>query len=109
VPTSQSRNSRLRILPTFDFGNGLTDTAYQDLINQVNAGIQNYNGMLTSADGVATQIDIDSKSLGDFNSRLVNAVGSKYGFDSIEYEKAGGVRTSDIKHKSHKTTATPTK
>ena len=99
VETAQIRNQGInQIEPEFDFGNGLTHQAHLAKINKVNNGIQTYNGLLTSADSVASQIDIDEKELSDFNSRLLNFIGGKYGYDSLEYEKAGGIRTSDIKH-----------
>jgi len=98
VEIAQNRNQGIgQIEPEFDFGNGLNYEAHITRINKVNNGIQSYNGLLTSADAVASQIDIDEKELSEFNSRLLNIIGSKYGYDSIEYEKAGGVRTSDIK------------
>jgi hypothetical protein len=88
---------------TFDFGNGLNSTIYETLLNEVTTDIQTYNGLLTSADGLSTQIDNKEAKLKDLNTRLLNAIGSKYGYDSIEYEKAGGVRTSDYKRSSSKT------
>ena len=98
VEIAQNRNQGIsQIEREFDFGNGLNYEAHITRINKVNNGIQSYNGLLTSADAVASQIDIDEKELSEFNSRLLNIIGSKYGYDSIEYEKAGGVRTSDIK------------
>jgi len=98
VEIAQNRNQGIsQIEREFDFGNGLNYEAHITRINKVNNGIQTYNGLLTNADAVASQIDIDEKELSDFNSRLLNIIGSKYGYDSIEYEKAGGVRTSDIK------------
>jgi hypothetical protein len=98
VETAQVRNLGIgQIEPNFDFGNGLSNEVHIAKINKVANGIQTYNGLLTNADSVSSQIDIDEKDLSDFNSRLLNIIGSKFGYDSLEYEKAGGVRTSDIK------------
>jgi len=91
--------------PTFDFGNGLNSEAYEAKYNAVTNGTQTYNGLLTTADGVGTQLDIDIHELSLLNTRLLNAIGSKYGYDSIEYEKAGGLRQSDVKRSNHKTAA----
>lgn len=87
----------------FDFGNGLNNEVYETKVNAVTNGIKTYNGLLTSADGVGTQLDIDIHDLSLLNTRILNAVGSKYGYDSIEYEKAGGLRQSDIKRSNSKT------
>lgn len=88
----------------FDFGNGLNIEAYETKINAVTNGIQTYNGLLTSADGVGTTLDNDIHELKALNTRILNAIGSKYGYDSIEYEKAGGLRQSEIKRSNNKTT-----
>ena len=107
VDIAQVRNLGIgQIEPNFDFGNGLNNEAHNAQIKKVNDGIQTYNGLLTSADSVSSQIDIDIKNLCDFNSRLLNFVSSKYGYDSLEYEKAGGVRTSDIKRTIRKQVTT---
>ena len=94
--------------PAFDFGNGLSIASYQSMIDDIHTDILAYNNMLTSADGLSTQIDNKEDQLKDLNVRLLNAVGSKYGYDSIEYEKAGGTRKSDYKktgNKSNNSTA----
>jgi len=98
-----------QVEPAFDFGNGLTSNAYELLIKAVITDIQTYNGLLTTADGLGTQIDTEEQKLKDFSSRILNAIGSKYGYDSIEYEKAGGIRTSDYKRNSKTTTTSTTK
>jgi prophage DNA circulation protein len=87
-----------KIDPAFDFGQGLNITAYQSLIDKVNQGVKTYNGFLTDADAVAATLDTDSKALSDMNSRALNAVGGKYGFNSSEYKEVGGTRQSDYKH-----------
>lgn len=88
--------------PEFNVGNGLDIKTYEDLMNRVISGNDTYNGLLIQADGVGSQLDIDEKELSDMNSRVLNAIGGIYGFDSIEYEKVGGVRTRDIKHPGRK-------
>jgi hypothetical protein len=90
---------------SFNFGNGLNTDVYETKMNAVTNGILTYNGLLTSADGVGTQLDSDIHELSLLNTRLLNAIGSKYGYDSIEYEKAGGLRQSDIKRSKQKTAA----
>mgnify|MGYP001809844811 CR=1 FL=1 len=94
-----------QIDPVFDFGNGLNVASYETLINEVQSDVLAYNNLLTRADGMSSQIDINEARLKDLNSRLLNAVGSKYGYNSIEYEKAGGTRTSDYKKVGKQTSA----
>ena len=87
-----------KIDPAFDFGQGLTSTEYQNLIDKVNQGVKSYNGFLTHADTVAATLDTDLKALTDMNSRALNAIGGRYGFNSAEYKEVGGTRQSDYKH-----------
>jgi len=99
VETAQNRITGIeQFAPKFDFGKEFTSVIYQSKIDKVKIGTQTYNGLLTSADAAASQLDIDEADLNDYNSRLLNYVGSQYGYDSIEYGQVGGVRTSDIKH-----------
>jgi hypothetical protein len=49
-------------------------------------------------------LDRFEKELADFSDTMLKAVGVKYGFDSIEYEKAGGTRKSDKKRSSSSNT-----
>ncbi|BDX39121.1 hypothetical protein CYCD_24760 [Tenuifilaceae bacterium CYCD] len=86
-----------------NYGVGLMEEDYLTKINRVNKLTQEYNQLLTQADGIATQLDIAERELAEISKRFLNAVGAKYGYDSVEYEKAGGVRTSDYKRTSRKT------
>jgi hypothetical protein len=81
----------------FDLGNGLTEAAYIAAIKKVDDLTKENNDLLTKVDGVATALGLAEKALSSLSSRILNGVGSKYTKDSIEYEKAGGVRTSDFK------------
>jgi hypothetical protein len=91
-----------QIDPAFDFGQGLNVTEYQNLIEKVNQGVKTYNGLLTTADGVAATLDTDSKALSDMNTRALHAFGGKYGLDSAAFKEAGGTRHSDYKRGSRK-------
>lgn len=90
-----------------DFGNGLTEEAYLAAMDKVDSLITENNDLLTKVDGVSTALDLAEKELSKLSSRFLQSVGSKYTTDSIEYEKAGGVRSSEIKRgrKSSKSTA----
>jgi len=46
----------------------------------------------------------DVKRAADFSDTMLKAVGVKYGFDSIEFEKAGGTRKSDKKRSASSNT-----
>jgi hypothetical protein len=96
--------------PTFDLGNGLNLVEYQKLLDDVREGLKAYNTLLSNADGIGTKLDNDEHALAFMNTRSLNGVGSKFGFDSVEYERAGGTRNSEIKRGGHKSSPqTPTK
>ena len=82
----------------FDFGNGLTEDAYMQSMQKVADLTAQNNDLLTKVDGISTALDQAEHDLGILSSRLLNAIGGKYTHDSIEYEKAGGIRSSEIKH-----------
>jgi hypothetical protein len=93
---------------TVTLGTDLTEVTYTAGIDKVKALTKTNNDLLTQADGVVTNLKIAEKELAKLSSRFLNGVGSKYGYDSVEYEKAGGVRTSDIKKKSTRVSAKTT-
>ncbi|NOU16901.1 MAG: hypothetical protein HOO91_05015 [Bacteroidales bacterium] len=89
-----------------NFGRGLTEVDYTTQITLVDTLTKEYNSMLIKADGISTQLDQAEKDLAELSKRFLNAVGAKYGYDSVEYEKAGGVRKSDYKRTPRKTKPT---
>ncbi len=100
---AQNRKSGMKLTETtIDFGPGLTEADYTNKIDEVSALTQSYNALLTQADSVATKLDNAEKELAELSMRFLNAIGAKYGFDSVQYENAGGVRTSDYKRSSKK-------
>ena len=90
---------------TVDFGGDLTETNFTNRINRVDTLTKKYNSLLIQADGISTELDLAEKELAELSTRLLNAVGAKYGYDSVEYEKAGGVRKRDYKRTSRKSTS----
>jgi hypothetical protein len=88
------------IVSDFDLGNGLTQAAYEQKISQVVNQTAVYNKQLAGVDTELIVLDRYEKELADFSDTMLKAVGVKYGFDSIEYEKAGGTRKSEKKRSS---------
>lgn len=90
------------IEPNIDLGNGITDAAYATEIAKVTSLTEKYNTLLSEVDGTLTALEQAEKSLADYSQRILNAVGTKFGYDSIEYEKAGGTRKSEKRRTSRK-------
>ena len=64
-----------------------------------------YNTKLSEIDGLLNEVQAEEAVLDELSTRMLAAVGVKYGKDSDEYEQAGGTRTSDRKSPARKTAA----
>jgi hypothetical protein len=53
--------------------------------------------LLSDADASLTSFESLENELSGITERMLSGVGVKFGYDSIEYEKAGGTRKGDIK------------
>lgn len=89
------------ISATLDLGNGLTLAAYNTAIEAISkpgtGKLAAYNAALAVTDQLLNELEAAEKSLGKLSETMLLAVAVKYGKDSSEYEKAGGVRTSERK------------
>jgi hypothetical protein len=103
VLKAQERNNKVKSIdPNFDFGSQLNPQSYADAIARVVDFTDQYNSHLAEVDGVLVNLMEAEKELADMSQRVLNSVGSKYGYDSPEYEKAGGTRKSDRKRTTKK-------
>lgn len=80
-----------------DLGNDVTVKAGEKLLNDSRKLLEDYNASLAAADGLLTAFEQKEKELQKFNAKVLPAGGLKYGKDSAEYEKLGGVRESERK------------
>ena len=105
---ANARAAGLRSIGALDFGNGLTSASYEQAIADAQAKLDDYNQTLSSLDEKANNLAAAEKTLQDFSERFLAGVAARFGKDSSEYEKAGGVRKSERKRpasrKSEKTT-----
>lgn len=101
------------ISQTLDLGNGLTLAAYNAgidaIINPTSGKLAAYNATLSLADEQLNDLNAAEKALSILGDRMRMAVAVKYGKDSSEYEKAGGIRTSERKAPVRKAKVTPAK
>jgi hypothetical protein len=89
-----------------DFGNGALLTALNAVTN-LQTQLNKYNQLLSDVDDALNKLEKSEKNVTDLGSRLLAGVKVKFGPDSLEYEKAGGTRASEIKRSPRtKTTAT---
>lgn len=89
------------ISPTLDLGNGLTLAAYNAAIDAIahptTGKLAVYNATLSTLDAQLNDLQAAEKSLNTLSESMLAGVGVKFGKDSNEYEKAGGVRKSERK------------
>ena len=85
------------ISPTLDLGNGLTAPMYAEEVQKLENLMNAYNLLLAQSDEGQNQAIAQEKIVRDLSERMLEGVGSKFGHDSNEYEKAGGKRKSEHK------------
>lgn len=90
-----------------DLGTGLTVAALQAAITASDAKLDAYNQTIALADAQSNEYEDSVRDAQETAVRMLAAVGAKYGFDSNEYEQAGGTRRSDRKRPVKKPQNTP--
>lgn len=90
------------ISSSLDLGGGLTVASYRSRIEGVKSKLETYNQLLSKVDAALNEVVDGEKSLRDTSERMLAGVGSKYGKDSDEYEKAGGKKKSERKRRTKK-------
>lgn len=105
VEKATTRSAGLKSISlTLDLGNGLTVVAYDAQIKKVNDKASAYNTTLSTVDDLYNDVLKEINVLNDLSERMLKGVGTAYGFDSSNYEKAGGVRKSEKKKPAKKAT-----
>ena len=77
-----------------DLGSGITLTGYRAAIAEARQGLDGYNALLSQLDEAHIRLSTAEDALQLWSRRMLAGVLSRYGPDSVEYEKAGGTRDS---------------
>lgn len=85
-----------------DLGNGMTISAFEQEIQDFEAALADYNAELSVVDAKMQKVRDAEKTLNESTDRWLSLVGGRYGKDSEEYQKAGGVRKSLRKRSQRK-------
>lgn len=85
------------INPTLEVREGLTVKDYTDKIESLRESIEAYNTALSNIDILLTHIVESEKDLADYSDQFLRGIAYKFGHNSDEYYKAGGIRKSDRK------------
>ena len=100
---AESRNQGITTFDDkYDLGNGYTKIAYEAKINALKKKMFDHNALIDLVNAAANEIEAMEKELNTFSSGALKAVGLKFGFNSNEYEMAGGTRISDKKKPTKK-------
>ena len=94
------RAAGLRSIGAQDFGGGLTSASYEQALADTRTRLDDYNQALSTVDEKANLLAASEKTLQDLSERVLAGVAARYGKDSNEYEKVGGIRKSDRKRPS---------
>ena len=93
------------ISTTLDVGNGLTVGNYETAINVLRQKLDDYNMALSSVDEKYNVVQEVEKGLKDLSERMLAGVAVKFGKNSHQYEMAGGVRKSERKKPTPKSSS----
>ena len=88
--------------PALDLGNGNSIASYKAAIDGVEQSLETYNTSLSDGDGLLNIVMAEEQKLKALSEKMLEAVATKYGHDSNEYEKAGGTRKSEFKRRKKK-------
>lgn len=105
---AKERAAGLRSIGALDFGGGLTSASYEQAIADAQSKLDDYNQTLSSVDEKANNLAASERTLNDLSERFLAGVAARFGKDSSEYEKAGGVRKSERKRPASRKTAKTT-
>lgn len=85
------------INPKLDLGKGVTVKLFADEVAKTTADIDAYNVDLATLDARLNGIRKREKALNAMSVQAMRRIAADFGADSDEYEKIGGVRTSERK------------
>lgn len=84
--------------PDFDFGNGINAAELETLEDELQSTLNSYNSTLSDADQERDEIRLLERRARDAAERLRAHIIAQYGRDSLEYQRIGGVRKSEINY-----------
>jgi hypothetical protein len=103
---AKKRSSGIKSIDgNLDLGDGLSVSSFDADISETEKALEIYNEALSDAEAKRIAFIKAEDGLREKSLRFIRGIESKFGSDSIEFGKAGGVRKSDRKHPVRKTKA----
>jgi hypothetical protein len=90
----------MSINQSLDLGSDLTVDAYSELILSLREQLLTYNQALATIDYTQDLVKELEGQVGTLSEKMLLGVAAKYGKDSAEYGKAGGVRRSSRRRRT---------
>lgn len=98
IDLAEERITGMEVIdPRLVLGDDLTLEIYRAQRKKAKDALEAYNRLLSQVDGLLNTYQIEEELLGELNVRMLAGVGSRFGFNSSEYEQAGGTRISERK------------
>jgi hypothetical protein len=96
---SKKRSSGIKSIDeNLDLGDGLSVTNFDSEINNTEKALEKYNEALAETEAKRIAFIKAEDALREFSLRFIRGIEAKFGSDSVEFGKAGGVRKSERKH-----------
>ncbi len=96
LPKAEKRLSGMRSIESeLDFGNGLSNAAFESSMYVVRDKLDVYNTLLSKLDEAYSDFEQAEQMLATISENMLLSVAIRYGKKSTQYEMAGGVRRSD--------------
>jgi hypothetical protein len=96
LPKAEKRLSGMKSIDSeLDFGNGLSNAAFESRLNVVRSKLDVYNTLLSKLDESYNEFTEAEKALMTISENMLLSVAIKYGRKSTQYEMAGGVRRGE--------------
>jgi len=106
VPAFEKAKTRLASIVSIDkeldLGNEISAANYGKEVTKFEEALKVYNTALSTLDDLYNTCIAQETVLKEWNERVLNGVGFKFGKDSSQYEMAGGTRKSERKKPSPK-------
>ncbi|MEA5507329.1 hypothetical protein VB735_30400 [Halotia wernerae UHCC 0503] len=93
--------------PNLDLGNGLTLSAFSNLIESMRTQENAYNTALSSLDKLYREMLEKERELADMAEHILLGVATRYGKSSVEYGMAGGVPKNQRRRRLRGESPTP--
>ena len=90
------------ISDNLDLGNDLTLETYSQRLQALRSQIFAYNSTLSTLDDLSRDIKGEEQALRDLSEQMLLGVAAKYGKNSGEYGKAGGIPKSERRRPTRK-------